>query len=138
MPHLSSKRVKKDVFEQMTNEFINAVAELKSKEEIKGFLRELLTPTERVMLAKRLAIILMLKKGYSFKIVEKTLKISSSTSLRFWGSLKTRPFIFLLKDVKRREARKKFWEELERLSRFGLPPRGKGRWARTLKLLDRE
>ena len=137
MPHLSSKRVKKDIFKRMTNEFINAVAELKTKEEIKGFLRELLTPTERVMLAKRLAIILMLKKGYSFKAVEKTLKISSSTSLRFWRSLKTKPFVFLLKDMKKREARKKFWEELERLSRFGLPPRGRGRWANVYRMLEK-
>lgn len=135
MPHLSRKRVKKHTFKRMTDEFVNAVSELKTKQEIKGFMKELLTPTEQVMFAKRLAVIMMLKRGYPFQAVEKTLKISSSTSLRFWKMTKTQPFTFLLKDMKKREAKKKFWEELERLSRFGLPPRGKGRWANVYRML---
>jgi len=83
MPHVSQKRVKKDVFKRMSNEFINSVAFLKTRPEIKGFLNELLTPTERIMLAKRLVIILMLQKGYPFNIIERTLKLSPSTVARF-------------------------------------------------------
>lgn len=122
----------------MSDEFINAIAELETKQEIRGFIKELLTPTERIMLAKRLAAIMMLKKGYSFRVIEKTLKISSSTSLRFWKMTKIAPLATITKNVKTKEVKKKFWDEIEKLLRLGMPPYGRGRWARTLKLLDRE
>ena len=61
MPHVSRKRVKKDIFKRMSNEFIENIASLKNSSEIRGFLNELLTPTERIMLAKRMAAILILE-----------------------------------------------------------------------------
>lgn len=136
MPHVSSKRVKKDIFKRMTNEFVNMLSDLKSKEEIREFIKELLTPTERIMLAKRLAIIMMLKKGYPFHVIERTLKISSSTSIRFWKIIKMNDFSVIMKNIQKERAKKKFWEEIEILLRAGMPPRGKGRWAKTLRLLD--
>src|SRR3989344_8389726 len=134
MPHVSQKRIKKEVFKRMSDEFINSVSSLKTYLEIKGFLNELLTPTERIMLAKRLAIILMLRKGYPFIIIERTLKLSPSTVARFWKLTKTKTFQFIFKETKRKEDQKKFWDELEKLMRMGMPPRGKGRWAKTLRL----
>jgi len=136
MPHISQKRVKRHVFKRMSNEFVNTIASLKSSSEIRGFLNELLTSTERIMLAKRLAVILMLKKRYSFLTIRRTLKLSPSTVARFWKITKMKPFQFLSREILRKEKQKKFWEELERLSRFGLPPRGRGRWANVYRLLD--
>lgn len=46
------------------------------------FLQELLGPEERLTLAKRLAIIVMLNEGYSIYRVADTLKISTSTAER--------------------------------------------------------
>lgn len=128
MPHVSSKRVKKNVFNRMTNEFVNTVSGLKTQREIKTFLNELLTPTERIMLAKRLAVIMMLKKGYPFHIIEKTLKISSSTSMRFWKLTKIREFSIIMKNIQKEKAKKKFWNEIEVLMRASMPPMGRGRW----------
>jgi len=136
MPHVSQKRVKKQVFNRMSNEFVNAIASMKNSSEVRGFLNELLTPTERVMLAKRLAVILMLKKKYSFLMIRHILKVSPSTVARFWKIIKMKPFQFLSREILRKEKQKKFWEELERLSRLGLPPRGRGRWANVYRLLD--
>jgi len=137
MPHISRKRVKKNIFKRMTNEFINTISGLKTRDDISGFLRELLTPTERVMLAKRLAIIMMLKRGYSFRAIEKALKVSPSTSSRFWKMTKTQPFDVIMKGIKTKEEKKKFWEEIERLLRMGLPPRGRGRWTNVMRMLDK-
>ena len=138
MPHVSSKRVKKDVFKRMSIEFVNTISGLKSKDEIKGFIRELLTPTERVMLAKRLAIIMMLKRGYPFQIIERTLKISSSTSMRFWKIIKIQDFSTITKNIQKEKDKKKFWNEIEVLLRAGMPPMGKGRWANVYRLLGKE
>lgn len=138
MTHVSRKWVKKDVFERMTRQFIDTISELRTKQEIAGFVKELLTPTERIMLAKRLAVILMLEKGYPCRVIERTLKVSPSTSIRFWKMTKIQRFNFLTKDIKSKEAKRKFWEGIEELLRAGMPPRGRGRWRKTLELLDRE
>jgi uncharacterized protein YerC len=46
---------------------------------ISGFLEELLGPEERLMLAKRLAVLVMLKEGYSNFRIADTLKLSPTT-----------------------------------------------------------
>ncbi|HBT81612.1 TPA: hypothetical protein DEB04_02750 [Candidatus Giovannonibacteria bacterium] len=135
MPHVSRKRVKKDIFKRMSNEFIENIASLKNSSEIRGFLNELLTPTERIMLAKRMAAILMLKKGIPFRIVIRTLKLSPSTVSRFWKLTKIKDFQFVSKLSRKKQERKKFWDELEILLRAGMPPRGRGRWANVYKIL---
>lgn len=48
-------------------------------EKMGGFLQGLLGPEERLMLAKRLAVIVMLKEGYSDYRIAETLKLSPST-----------------------------------------------------------
>ena len=137
MPHVSRKRVKKHIFKRMSNEFVNAIASLKGSSEIRGFLNEILTPTERVMLAKRSAIVLMLRKRYSFLAIRRTLKVSPSTVARFWKMTKIRSFQFLLKEMRRKEKQKKFWDELEKLLRMGMPPIGRGRWANVYRMLEK-
>lgn len=129
MPHVSSKRVKKKVFNRISDELIATVSKLKGAQEIKGFLNELFTPTERVMLAKRLAAYLMIKRGYSFSVIEKTLKMSPSSLVRFWKVTKERHLTFIMKEVNRQKNNQKFWGEIESLLRMGLPPRGSERLA---------
>src|SRR3989338_395322 len=92
MPHLSKKSLRRKTFHRVSRDLIAMISGLESQREIKTFLTELLTPTERVMLAKRLAIIFMLKKNYSFETVWRTLKVSPSTVARFWKQTKTHSF----------------------------------------------
>lgn len=122
----------------MSEEFITTISKLNGRKEIQGFLQELLTPTERIMLAKRLAAILMIKKGYRFTAVERALKLSPSSVIRFWKLTKERPLTFIFKEMRRKEASRKFWEELDSLIRLGLPPLGRGRWKHVFRLLDRQ
>jgi len=62
------------------------LADLKSSADVKEFLTDLLTPTEKVMLAKRLAIALMLIKSYDYSSIRSTLKVSPQTigSVSLW------------------------------------------------------
>lgn len=50
------------------------------------FFNELLTKTERVMLVKRLAIALLLSKGYTYRNIRLVLRVSFPTirSVQFW------------------------------------------------------
>ncbi|HEY4521861.1 MAG TPA: Trp family transcriptional regulator [Candidatus Paceibacterota bacterium] len=94
MSHVSKRKLNKKVYQKIGDEFIQFVLELKSSAEAKSFLTNLLTKTERIMLAKRLAVIGMLIKGYSFEAIQKTLQISPSTIDRFWKILQQYPNSF--------------------------------------------
>ena len=105
----------------------------RSKKEAAQLMDNLLTPTEKIMLAKRIAIVLMLSEGYSFKGIEKSLKVTPQTVMRFWKMRKAGKFFYLT----RREKESDFWKDLEKFLQAGLPPRGKGRWKHVFETMDR-
>lgn len=84
MPHVSRKKLNKKIYQKIGDEFVQFVLDLKSSSEAKSFLTNLLTKTERIMLAKRLAVIGMLFKGYSFEAIQQTLQVSPATVDKFW------------------------------------------------------
>lgn len=60
--------------------FIDSIKNSKSKDEIVSFLDDLLSPPEKVMLAKRVATAYMLLENkYTYREISKTLKISLGT-----------------------------------------------------------
>jgi uncharacterized protein YerC len=59
--------------------FTEVVSLLFNRQDITDFLDDFLTPTERIVLSKRITAALLLKQGYSYEIIMKTLKISSPT-----------------------------------------------------------
>lgn len=115
MPHVSRKKLNKKVFQKIGDEFIGFVLDLKSSTETKSFLTNLLTKTERIMLAKRLAVIGMLIKGYSFEAIQQTLQISPSTVDRFWKIIQQYPSSFSLirsRIETKSKAKTGFWKVL--------------------------
>ena len=63
----------------MYETLFEAIKHLRSKEEIQLFLTDLLSPTERTMLAKRLAIAALLMRAYEYESIMNMLKVSSAT-----------------------------------------------------------
>ncbi|MEK7503219.1 MAG: Trp family transcriptional regulator [Patescibacteria group bacterium] len=94
MPHVSSKKLNKKIYQKIGDEFIQFVLELKSSSDAKSFLTNLLTKTERIMLAKRLAVICMLMRGYSFEAIQQTLQVSPATVDKFWKIIQQYPNSF--------------------------------------------
>lgn len=64
---------------QIKNLLAQVISDLKTQENTQIFLRDFLTPSENIVLAKRLAIALYLEKGKSYKEIRKSLKVSSAT-----------------------------------------------------------
>jgi uncharacterized protein YerC len=128
MTRISRKRLKKEAYLQIHDRFIRTIIELKKMKEGRLFLNELLTPAERIMLAKRLAIIVMLLENISFYRIYKTLKVSPSTVARIWRKLRSGEFSYIKTVMSKKKNREAVWQELEVLIRFGLPPMGRGRW----------
>jgi len=79
MPQVSKYPISRDVYERIFDIFLNTLARLKTRKKVAAFLKEFLTPTEQVMLAKRLAIAFLLRKDYRYREISEILKVSLST-----------------------------------------------------------
>lgn len=86
MPHISDKKLNKNIAKQIDNQLLNILSSTKT-EDLKFIMEYLLTPTERLMLAKRLAIFILLKDGLSGYKISKLLKISKTTVSKFAGNI---------------------------------------------------
>ncbi len=129
MPHVSSKKLEQKIYDRIFAGMVEAIAKTKNTQESKALVTMLLTPTERMMLAKRYALVLMLERGVRPMYIHRTLKISLSTVARFSARIDAAvPAV----EKRRAKATKKevsLWNDVEKLLRLGMPPRfGPGRW----------
>ncbi|MBI4066926.1 hypothetical protein HY407_00970 [Candidatus Gottesmanbacteria bacterium] len=79
MSQVSRRFLKKDIEDRITKILEEALVSCSTTSEASEFIEDLLTPTEKIMLAKRLAISFLLIKGYTYSSIESTLKVSDST-----------------------------------------------------------
>ncbi len=131
MAYVSKKKPKQHVIDAMSEQLLMSVVHARTKKDAVALLTELLSETERTMLAKRFAVIAMLARNYSFTQIEGLLKMSPDTVVRLWKKMKNGEYERLLRYA--RNNPKKFEEEtfldlLEKLLQAGMPPRGRGRW----------
>lgn len=82
MPQVSRRQLSKHIEQRLFVLFFKSFAKLSSPTEIQKFLYDLLSPTEQTMLAKRLAIALLLAKGYTYETIKDILKVSQETIAR--------------------------------------------------------
>lgn len=132
MTRVSEKKVKQHVFETMSEQLIESVLHARTKRDAKALLRELLTDTERVMLAKRFAIIVMLVHRYSFQQIQTLLSVSPDTVSRLWREIKKGNYENLARYAKNNPKKIEQGTLLRfivELAEVGMPPRGRGRWA---------
>lgn len=130
MPHISKQKIDAVLLEKLFVELEKLVAQTTARESSQ-VLATLLTPTERIMLTKRLTAALMFSQGYSQYQVWNILKISPSTAQRLFLSYENGIYNKLIKIVNR-QPHEKIWETLDLILRGGLPSMGKNRW----KILD--
>lgn len=79
MGRVSKRRVDPEIEERVFEIFWDYLAKLKNPKDIQEFLISLLSHTEQVMLAKRLAIAILLARDYNYESIDQTLKVSKST-----------------------------------------------------------
>ena len=64
------------------NNFWNLITLLENKDQVKNFLKDLLTHTEMKMFAKRIQIAKMLLEGYSYRDIRNYVKVTDGTIAR--------------------------------------------------------
>ena len=79
MPRVSPRPLKKEIEKEITANLDWTLSQLKSEAIAKDFLEDFLTNEERLMLAKRLAVVYLLKEGFSYGKISEALKITPVT-----------------------------------------------------------
>lgn len=79
MTQVSKYPLNKKVAERIMEIFIKTLINVTNKVEAEQLISDFLTPTEKIMLSKRLAIALLLENNYDYRAIGDILKVSSGT-----------------------------------------------------------
>ena len=106
--------------------FLSALTSLSSSKQTINFIESLLSPTEQIMIGKRLAIAYMLQKGYSQRAIQDTLKVSLTTVNKINASLKIKGngYTQVIERMLTIQKVKDFFAKLEEKIDHLLPPKG--------------
>lgn len=139
MGKVSKYQVSKDVYERMFELLVKAIAETKVVSEAAALLLDLLSPVERIMVAKRLAIAVLLSKETSYDVIQNVLKVSRPTIAGVNANLKfhNRGYRRFTLKLAKEEKWQKLWEKIEdaALGQVQAREKGSGIW---LKLQGQE
>ena len=131
MTHLSKRKLKKDVADELADQFLTFMSLARTKQDARILARELLSQTERVMLAKRLAVVVLLVRGYTFQQIETTLGVTRQTVSRLWRETKNGRYekiIGYARKHTRHFKQESFLEAFIRVIHLGMPSRVNKRW----------
>ena len=116
MPHISKRLLEKDDFININKQFYKIIGNLVRSGKTRLLFDGILTKTERIMLSKRLAIIILLDKGESIYAIEKLMKVSPSTVARMSVLYDIGTYSDLLNEIR---LQNKFWNQISKI----IPPR---------------
>lgn len=117
MPQISRRKMNGNIEQKVFSLFSEVLTNLNKKGEVESFLADLLSPTERIMLAKRLSIVLLLDRGYNYAEIGDILKVSKDTIGRIstWVGRGGRGFDVAIGKINSKEKRQEFLLDLEKL-----------------------
>lgn len=136
MVRVSKNKINNKIYLKISSQFVLSLMCLDSKKKSLDFIDELFTQTEKVMLAKRLAIIIMLKEGLSQYAIWKALNVSPATVTRISKMLKEKHFDFIENLYVDKKARKKFLRDILVFIYKIAPPRPSGSGWRYIHNID--
>ena len=113
MTRISKYRVEDKVLEKLYKLMFEIISNMDEEERFTGIVNELLSPTEKIMISKRVAIIYLLMKKIDYIIISDVLKVSSTTIAKFHSIMKKGKEIRnILEGIIENEKIKDFFEEL--------------------------
>ncbi len=130
MTQISKRYLQKEVEERILDLFWTSFSNLSTKKQVASFLDDLLTPTEKIMLAKRLTIAFMLMKGYEYLSINERLKVSDPTIWNVKLNLlhKGRGYKLAIEQIMNKEKWEKFWQDLDHFFEQIIPPHPGTNW----------
>lgn len=112
MTQISKRQLGKQLQRQVYQTFWSAIAKLTKEQEVSLFFSEFFTRNERVNFAKRLAIGILLYKGYDWRSIRDLLKVSEGTIAKMTGKVDGDGLQLLFDKFEKEEKWQKFWQDL--------------------------
>jgi len=130
MTQVSHRYLPPKVAGQIFDMFLSILSSLPSASITSNFIEDLLSPTEQIMLGKRLSIAYMLKKGYSQRNICNILKVSLATVSKISLTLKkgNNGYDAVIQRMLRVQKISDFFLKLDEKIDHLLPPKG-GNWS---------
>lgn len=79
MTRISKRVLKEEVLLKLYRLFFEVISQYNSQENFLNLIDDILSPTEKIMLTKRVAIIYLLIKGVGYRDISEVLKVSTGT-----------------------------------------------------------
>lgn len=133
MSQVSKYPISKQIADRIFEIFLKTFVKIRDTHEADQFISDLLTPTEKVMLAKRLAIAFLLEKNYDYQTIRQVLRVSAGTIAGVNIALKhgSKGYKNLIDKIMREEKLMSLLEQatIKLLSAPSALERGKGTWS---------
>lgn len=126
MPHLSRVKLSKKTEQELINHLNLVLTSVDKNSEMVTFLEALLTPTEKLMLAKRLAIIVLLEEGLSESEIARILHVTRITvaKMQLFYEARGQGFKIALKKLEEQKKLQEFKNLLISLARYSVRAAG--------------
>lgn len=120
MPHVSKYQLSKKAEEEIINNLNIAFTVINRGEEMVNFINSLLSSTERIMLAKRLAMIILIESGMSDSQISDLLHVTHGTvvKMRLFYEARGSGFKIALKKLEEQKRLKAFKNTLLEMVEF--------------------
>lgn len=124
MTQISRRPLRKEVEERVFEVFLETIAMVSTRTQVRKLLEDWLSPTEKVMLAKRLAIALLLTKQYDQRSIANVLKVGLETVNKVNRALRdgTGGYEMVMKVFLKQEKHNAFWQKVDDMLADILPP----------------
>ena len=126
MPHVSRYKLSKKAEEELVKNLNFALTHIGDGDEMVSFLNSLLTSTEKVMLSKRLALIILIDEGLDDSKIADILHMTVNTvaKMRMFYELKGQGFKIALKKLEEKKQLENFKKLLISLARYSIRAAG--------------
>jgi len=137
MSQISKRFLNQKTQDRIFTLFISSIVICDSKDIAVSLIKDLFTPTERVMLSKRFSIAYMLLEGYDYASITEALKVSSTTigHVSLWLKEKGGGFRDVISKIKRNESMRNILSDIrDAMEELILEAPGQN-WSRSKKIL---
>ncbi len=130
MTQVSRIPLQKEVEKRVYEVLMECVMTTSTHDSVDHLLTDLLSPTERLMIAKRLAIALLLLKGYEQRVISHWLKVSLATVSKVSLAIQrgNNGYRIVIGSLLKKEKLEKFIQKIDDTLADLMPPMGKN-WA---------
>ncbi len=136
MPHVSNRKINERDFINIYNQLLSVFDIAGQKRASEKIFQEFLTDTEKIMFAKRLAIICMISEGVSAHYISEMLFVSPSTVARISLGHEVGKYRFIENIIKKNK--ETVWQSIKSIISHGAESYvGKRRWKKLNEIRDK-